>query len=109
QWLLVGDLPATARSMVIDRLDPDDQRGFFFRVEAVGPDGSMSAPASTTDAVRPSSQFFDMGRLWLAIITTVLCGAVLTYIVAARRGMPMRVRTIAGLAAVDEAVGRATE
>lgn len=38
-----------------------------------------------------------------------MCGAVLTFITLARRGLPMRVRQIAGLASVDDAVGRATE
>src|SRR5262245_12445265 len=38
-----------------------------------------------------------------------MCGAVLALIFMARRGMRMRVRQIAGLSSVDDAVGRATE
>jgi hypothetical protein len=54
-------------------------------------------------------QIFDGGRLWLAIITFVLCASIVSFILAARSGMKLHVRKIAGLDAVDEAVGRATE
>ncbi len=55
------------------------------------------------------SGWFDPSRIWFFGLLVVLCGAVLIYIVAARRGMRMKVRRIAGLEAVDDAVGRATE
>lgn len=82
---------------------------YFIRVAAVGPDGSVSEPVILPDPVRPTRQWFDGGRVWLAVMTAVLCGSVLLYIGLARSGRPLRVRKIAGLEAVDEAVGRATE
>ncbi len=39
----------------------------------------------------------------------MFCGAVIAFIVLARRGMPLTLRKIPGLQAVDDAVGRATE
>jgi hypothetical protein len=39
----------------------------------------------------------------------LFCGSVLAFIALARRGVALKVRKIAGLEAVDEAVGRATE
>jgi hypothetical protein len=54
-------------------------------------------------------QWFDGDHLWLAIVMGVLCGAIVLCIEMARRGWPVRVRRIAGLDAVEEAVGRATE
>ena len=53
--------------------------------------------------------WFDPTRIWFFGLLIILCGAVLSYIFAARRGMQMKVRRIAGLEAVDNAVGRATE
>ncbi|MCZ6612195.1 MAG: hypothetical protein O6941_06140, partial [Planctomycetota bacterium] len=50
-----------------------------------------------------------LSRLSLMIITFVFCGAVVFWIDRARKGKPIKVRKIAGLEAVDEAVGRATE
>lgn len=53
--------------------------------------------------------FFDGGRLWLAIISLMVCGSVVTFIYMARSGRKLKVRPIAGLEAIEEAVGRATE
>ena len=63
----------------------------------------------TNEAVKPERQWFDRKRGGLAIILVIMCGAVIGFISAARRGKPLRIRKIAGLEAVDEAVGRATE
>ena len=51
----------------------------------------------------------DLTRAPLFIILALLCGVVLFFILRARQGVVLKIRTIAGLAAVDEAVGRATE
>jgi hypothetical protein len=105
-WMFItatkpGELEAT-----IDKL----HRGtpYSFRVTAFNIDGSTSPPADTAEVV-PTLQWFDGERLWLAIITFVLCGSIVYWINHARQGKPLRVRKIAGLEAVDEAVGRATE
>jgi len=68
----------------------------------------VAAPALAQTA-EPPVAWFDPTRFWFLIVLVVLCGAVLTFITLARRGMPMKVRQIAGLASVDDAVGRATE
>ena len=52
---------------------------------------------------------FDYDRRYLAIILVVFCGAVIYWIHHARQGGEIKVRRIAGLEAIDEAVGRATE
>jgi len=57
----------------------------------------------------PQMGWFDPTRIWFFGLLIILCGAVLAYISAARRGMRIKVRRIAGLEAVDDAVGRATE
>ncbi len=56
-----------------------------------------------------SRQVFDRTRLWLAVLMLFLCGSIVVFIVLARRGAALYVRPIAGLEAVEEAVGRATE
>ncbi|MEW6752919.1 MAG: DUF6754 domain-containing protein [Candidatus Latescibacterota bacterium] len=91
----------------VDRLDR--QEAYLFRVEAVTEAGAASAPVSTQAPVGPVRQWFDGTRFWLLVIVGVLCGAVVFWIRHARSGRPIRVRQIAGLEAVDEAVGRATE
>ena len=89
----------------------DLRRGepYFFRVRAVGPGGAESAFVETTEPVVPRREWFARDRFCLAIILLVVCGSVVLFIALARRGIDLRVRKIAGLEAVDEAVGRATE
>jgi len=55
------------------------------------------------------TQFFIGDRFWLSIIILIFCGSVIYWIIHAREGKPLKIRKIAGLEAVDEAVGRATE
>jgi hypothetical protein len=81
---------------------------YVFQVAAVGVDGARSAPAVSGAAI-PTMDAFDGDRFWLLVTTLVFCGAVFVFIQLARRGMPLKIRKIAGLEAVDEAVGRATE
>lgn len=94
-------------SAVIDGLDAGVP--YLVQVVTVGTDEVSSAPAEITEPVAPQMNWFDTRRIWLAILLAVVCGAVLAYIVAARRGMDLWVRPIAGLEAVTDAVGRAVE
>jgi len=82
--------------------------GYVFQVVAMGKDGSRSA-TQTASPITPTMQIFDGGRFWFMIMTFIFCGAVIVFIYLARSGMPLKIRKIAGLDAVDEAVGRATE
>ncbi len=82
---------------------------YFFRARAIGPGGVESERVETSEAVRARRQWFDGGRIWLLAITLVICGSVVWFIRMARSGKPLKIRKIAGLEAVEEAVGRATE
>lgn len=55
------------------------------------------------------SQWFDLSRLNVLIGVVIYTSLLLYFISSARRGKELFVRRIAGLEAVDEAVGRATE
>ena len=46
---------------------------------------------------------------WFALVVVLICGTVIVCTELARRGKPFYVRPIAGLQAIEEAVGRATE
>ena len=59
--------------------------------------------------VQARPEWINTDRLWFLLFMAVFCGVVVFYIGLARRGVPLKVRKIAGLEAVDEAVGRATE
>ncbi len=96
---------------VVKVKDVDRGEELFFRVVAVGPsgDGVVESQPATAGPAIASRQYFDGSRLWAAIIMLVLGGSVVYWIYHARSGGKIYVRTIPGLEAVDEAVGRATE
>lgn len=82
---------------------------YWYRVTAVGPDGGESTAAETNSPVVPDMEFFDIRRGWYGVILLVVCGSVVLFIELARGGRDLKIRKIAGLEAVTEAVGRATE
>ena len=86
------------------------QRGedYYFRVLSVRKDGAQSEAVQVGPAAA-ARQTFDGGRLPLALFALLLGTAVIYWIWHARSGRELKVRKIAGLEAVDEAVGRATE
>lgn len=100
-------IPSGDQSFTVEKLERGDN--YFFKLVAVGPDGNESLPAVTTEAVVPTRQWFDGNRFSLAIIILIFCGSVYYWIRHARMGGELKIRKIAGLEAVEEAVGRATE
>jgi hypothetical protein len=98
--------PGTSRFTVQDL---DHNEAYVFQVVAVAQDNAESAPVTTSSPIAPSMQWFDGGRLWFLVALVIFCGSVVAFIRLARRGIPLKVRQISGLKAVDEAVGRATE
>ncbi|MBC8202943.1 MAG: hypothetical protein H8E91_03855 [Planctomycetes bacterium] len=87
------------------------QRGwsYSYRVCAVDIQKETSSWAATEEPVRPIMQPFNMSKAWLAIFMLMFGGLIAYFINVARSGKKLWVRPIAGLAAIDEAVGRATE
>jgi hypothetical protein len=84
---------------------------YYFRVVAVAADGSRSSFAASP-ADQPAiarQQWFDGSRFWLLVLSLIICGSVVVFIGMARAGRELYVRPIAGLEAIEEAVGRATE
>ncbi len=65
--------------------------------------------STSTEVVRSSKQWFDNRLTWVLILGLIICGAVIYFIESAKRGTKLFLRRIAGLEAIDEAVGRATE
>ena len=84
-------------------------RSYRYRLTALGSGGTPSLPIETAEAATAKMQFFDRSRGWFAVILVVICSSVVMFILIARSGRPLKVRKIAGLEVVDEAVGRATE
>ena len=82
---------------------------YVYRVRAVSLAGGISEPSEESAPAVPVLQYFDESKLWRGVLLLLVCGTVVYFIEVARSGRELKVRRIAGLEAVDEAVGRATE
>src|SRR5688572_25977769 len=103
----VTEAAPAATGVTLDELEPGTP--YWVQVVTVGLDNSVSEPATIWEPVAPRVQWFNTSRAWLAILLVAVCGAVLGFIAAARHGLTLWVRPIAGLEAVSDAVGRAVE
>ncbi len=82
---------------------------YLYQVAAVALGDVRSEAVASDQAASPEMQFFDKSRAWFGVIMLIVGGAVVYFIEVARKGKDLKIRKIAGLEAVDEAVGRATE
>jgi hypothetical protein len=108
----LGDIPGGVSggdSQTKTYLDNNSSNGtnYYYAIDAKAFGGSARAitPAPATS----KTQWFNMSQLNLFIAVLFLSGAILYYINSAKSGKSLYIRKIAGLEAVDEAVGRATE
>ncbi|MBX3373435.1 MAG: hypothetical protein KF817_06345 [Phycisphaeraceae bacterium] len=109
RWMFVdrveADAAQTEYRFVVDRL----VRGESYRFRVIPWTGTAAGTPAEAAPVTTTLEPVDISRLWFFGIALVFCGAVVAFILIARSGRPLRVRRIAGLEAIDEAVGRATE
>ncbi len=110
----LGD--ATAGATMFTDGNTEDGIGYFYKVVAVNwltENNEIVWKAETESMsagpVRSSAQWFDRQRVNALVGVVLLCGFIIYFITQARAGRVLFIRKIAGLEAVDEAVGRATE
>ena len=95
---------------VVTMVDGDCRDGadYFYRVTAVTRSGRRSA-AVAAEVAQSKPQWFATNKLNLFFLAAIISAAIVFFIEAIRRGKKPFIRKIAGLEAVDEAIGRATE
>jgi len=80
---------------------------YYYYVETVA--GDDSARSSISRPIKSSAQWFSTKDIDTFIIGLMISLSVIFFIFAAQKGKELYLRKIAGLEAVDEAIGRATE
>ena len=70
--------------------------------------GTAQDPSQVVSAV-PAKQWIHTGRIGMLVILTIICLVIFYYIEQGKKGKDLYIRRIAGLTAVEDAVGRATE
>lgn len=113
-----GLAPAWIRGQLISPLGPFIE---FFAQSSVNPDPyqfvalatyldqGLLASSEVAGPVKATKQWLNMSRVNVLIMFIILSFLILYYIQQAKMGKELFIRRIAGLEAVDEAVGRATE
>jgi hypothetical protein len=84
-------------------------QAYLYEVVALGAGDIASEPARLVEPVRGVRQWFDTSRAWFGVIVLLVCGFVIAFTEFVKSGRGTYVRPIAGLAAIEEAAGRATE
>ncbi len=84
-----------------------DGTNYYYQVLTSTARGGSSSPV--IGPARSSAQWFNTNRTNVLIIGLLISAAIIYYIASARRGKKLFIRRIAGLEAVQEAIGRATE
>jgi hypothetical protein len=80
---------------------------YYYLVQASA--GVLLSETAVSDAVTSRAQWFHTGRVNMLVAVLILSFFILWFIRKAKRGEDLFIRPIAGLEAVDDAVGRATE
>ncbi len=84
-----------------------DGKPYYYKIAAIGPE--QGAESAASEPVKSSPSWFNLQRVNMLIAVILACGLVLWFIFHAKQGKELFIRRIAGLSAVDEALGRATE
>lgn len=103
--VVVAELLPGANSFQAKNLLVDSAYQFY----VVTLSGKTSSESARTAITRTEREWINWNLWNLMLITLVIGGAILVYIETAKRGKKLFVRKIAGLEAIDDAIGRATE
>ena len=105
EFQLVGTVPLGTERFEDNSVTPGGNYRYLIRVKV----GDLFTDSPATDWVTAKAQWFNTRRANMFIATLLISSLVLLFIQRARRGRELYIRKIAGLEAVEEAIGRATE
>jgi hypothetical protein len=103
-----GDLPPQG-TRFRDSRNVQPNVKYHYRLVALGTGGMESEATELAEPAVARRYWFDMNKFWFVWLTVLSCGFIVLFIYLAQKGVDLKIRKIAGLEAVDEAVGRATE
>ncbi|MBU1627989.1 hypothetical protein KKB18_11530 [bacterium] len=85
----------------------ENNKDYFYIVRTITKNGNIDSLVS--EGVKASGQWFDKNYLSVLLMTIFFVSVCIYFIVTSMRGKDYYIRPISGIAAVDEAIGRATE
>ena len=106
-----GDFEVIGEALATDGTFTDitveDGTEYYYRLASFAPAETLYS--ASAGPVVSKSNWFRTGRVSTLILTVLLFVLVVAFIQVAKHGRGLYIRKIAGLSAVDEAIGRATE
>ena len=113
EWAPVKLLPVEVPPQFIDGYDPDHpiQPGtqYEYKAASVSEEGEEFFGPAVTAQVVPRGELYHTGKTRVLIAGGLFIFLIFYYFGKAQRGAKMYLRPIAGIEAIDEAIGRATE
>jgi hypothetical protein len=114
-----SELPDTGFSMVgyvgkgasryRDLQDIENSREYYYKIRGRTRDLSYTNFSNISLPTIASYQWFNTGKVNTLVAVVIFISILLYFVTTARKGKSLSIRKIAGLDALDEAVGRATE
>jgi hypothetical protein len=86
-----------------------DYTDFYYRVDAATVDASIASPSQVFGPVQCYGQWFNTGRTPVLFAVLIFGALTMWFVNRAKKGADLYVRPLAGIEAVDDAIGRATE
>ncbi len=113
EWAAVETVAAGDPTEIVDGYDPDFPVAsgvrYEYRIAAVTSDCREIQGEAALAAVTASGEWFHTDKLRVLIACLLFIGLIFLYFSKARKGATLYLRPIAGIEAIDEAIGRATE
>jgi hypothetical protein len=81
---------------------------WYYKIVAISEAGGRSVPSSVASGTTKAN-WIHLGKLPIMVASFLLTGFLWIFIASARKGKKLYVRPLAGINAVDDAIGRATE
>jgi len=107
---------AVAGASVFEDGNTTDGQEYYYKIITLasivvddGPPMELSSESETIGPVSSSAQWFDWRRINVLVMVLLVAFFIVYFIQRAKAGQKLFIRKIAGMDAVDEAVGRATE
>ena len=112
-WAMVNMIPVGEGTSFIDGFDPDfpveEGAQYEYRVDALYLDQTVVAGEAIAAQEVASGQWFHTGKVRVLVACAIFLGLIFYFFSRAKTGASMYLRPIAGIEAIDEAIGRATE
>lgn len=108
----VSGVTSHENSSAVDSRSPGfipDFIDYYYRIDAQISNPNIRTSSEIVGPVQSSGQWFNSGLITVLIAILIFTILTMIFVQLAKKGMNLYVRPLAGIEAVDEAIGRATE